>query len=69
MLKRTLNGELFSCCRVGDKYLVFQGLKTYYTDERPVSDQEIEEMERQLLGVRQERDLTLQSLMELGYNF
>lgn len=54
MIKQTINGIEVCIVRFNNGYFVIYDSEMYYTKKRPYTDQEVEEMERQLSNVRNE---------------
>jgi uncharacterized protein YfaT (DUF1175 family) len=55
-IEQTLGGKYIFFAKKGNKYVVIHGddFEMYYTNERPVTDQELRLLERELQNVRRE---------------
>ena len=69
MNRRTIGGVDVWFGKFGNKYLIIRGKDIYYSDEKPVTDQEIEKYKRELEELREEEsrlreELRLRQILE-----
>ena len=57
MIKQTINGIEVQIIKVKNRFLILHGNEMYYTDKRPYTDQQIEELKRELENVRNETNI------------
>jgi len=55
-VEQTINGVYVFIAQIGNKYVVIHGNEMYYTNEKPITDQEIKKLQRELQTVRNEID-------------
>lgn len=53
-IEQTINSVYVFFAQVGNKYVVIHGNEVYYTNERPMTDQDVRRLERELQSVRNE---------------
>ena len=56
-IKQSINNVEVFFIKKGDKYIVIHGTEEYITKEKPVTDQDVEKIERELEKVKRDKEI------------